>query len=428
MSAPSPPDLPNDCFALPPGTHWTPVDDALARLRGALHPLTARVRVPIGAAAGRFLAADAVALRANPPCANAAVDGYGFAAPAGGDAVNRLALMAGRAAAGAPLGAPVPAGMAVRILTGAPLPDGVDTIVLQEIVVRDGDEIAFRGPIRPGANTRLAGEDLSPGAHVLAAGRRLRAPDLALLAAAGIAEIEAFRPLRVGVLSTGDEIRSIDAPGPPLGPPLGPAEVYDANRPMLLALVAQWGHAPVDLGHVPDDRAALIAALDRGAARADVILTSGGASAGEEDHVSAALAHAGALHTWRIAIKPGRPLALGLWGGAPVFGLPGNPVAAFVCALIFAAPALRALAGGRWSAPIPVMVPAAFDKRKKAGRREYLRARLTEGGAAEAFGSEGSGRVSGLSWSDGLVMLDDPARHVRPGDPVAWLPYSAFGA
>lgn len=415
-----PPDLPNDCFALPPGVDWTPVDVALDRLRRALRPVTGTEDIPADAAAGRFLAAPVIAARANPPRANSAVDGYGFAAPAGGDAVNALPLLDGRAAAGAPLGRAVPAGHAVRVLTGAALPEGVDTVVLQEISVVEGGTLNFRGPIKPRANTRNAGEDVNPGDAILPAGRRLTPQDLALIASAGVARVQVRRPLRVGVLSTGDEIM-------PMGAAAAGAQIYDANRPMLLALAAAWGFAPVDLGHVGDDRAALRARLDDGAGRADVIVTSGGASAGDEDHVSALLRDAGAMETWRIALKPGRPLALGMWGGAPVFGLPGNPVAAFVCALIFAAPAFRALAGGDWRAPHGFAVPAAFAKSKKPGRREYLRARINQDGAAEVFASEGSGRISGLSWSDGLVELGDEARDIRPGDQVIYRPYAAFG-
>ncbi|MFT6912014.1 MAG: molybdopterin molybdotransferase, partial [Paracoccaceae bacterium] len=161
--------------------------------------------------------------------------------------------------------------------------------------------------------------------------------------------------------------------------------------------------------------------------KVDVILTSGGASAGDEDHVSAILRAEGQLTAWRIALKPGRPLALAMWRGIPVFGLPGNPVAALVCALIFARPALSVLAGGAWLAPQSFVVPAAFTKSKKPGRREYLRARLNAQGHAEPFGSEGSGRISGLSWADGLIELEDGARTISQGDPVRFLPYSGFG-
>ena len=398
-----------------------PVDEALARLRAALVPVTGTEVVALADAAGRVLAADAVAQRANPPEANAAVDGYGFAAAAVGTGPQRLALVAGRAAAGQPFGGAVPRGAAIRILTGAVLPVGVDAVVMDEDCVLDGGAVGFAVPVKAGMNTRPAGEDVAAGALALAAGHRLRAPDLALLAALGVGRVQVCRRLRVGVLSTGDEI----IPDPAL--PALPHQIWDANRPMLLALAAGWGCAAVDLGHVRDDRRKIAARLDRGAARVDVILTSGGASAGDEDHVSRLLRTRGTLSSWRIAMKPGRPLALALWRGVPVLGLPGNPVAALVCALIFARPALSALGGGGWPAPQGFTVPAAFSKRKKAGRREYLRARLNAEGQAEVFGSEGSGRISGLSWADGLVELPDAAVDIAPGCAVRFLPYGSFG-
>ena len=195
---------------------------------------------------------------------------------------------------------------------------------------------------------------------------------------------------------------------------------------MLLAMLGQFGFDPVDIGRVTDDRAALRSRLDKAAKQADVILTSGGASAGDEDHVSALLQEAGAMQEWRIAVKPGRPLALGLWNGKPVFGLPGNPVAAMVCTLVFARPAMGVLAGMAWHEPQGFHVPAAFEKRKKPGRREYLRARIRNG-RAEVFASEGSGRISGLSWAEGLVELGDEERVIQPGDMVRYIPYAGFG-
>jgi molybdopterin molybdotransferase len=185
----------------------------------------------------------------------------------------------------------------------------------------------------------------------------------------------------------------------------------------------------VDLGHVEDRPDLIREALDRGAGVADAILTSGGASAGDEDHVARLLREEGQLSSWRIALKPGRPLALALWGGArvPVIGLPGNPVAALVCTLIFGRPALSLMAGAGWTEPQGFMIPAAFSKRKKPGRREYLRARVNAEGAAEVFASEGSGRISGLSWAEGLVELPDGAAEIGPGTPVRYLPYASFG-
>jgi len=417
----TPPRLRDDCFAMPQGTAWVPVDTAMERLRGALEPVTEIETLPVAAADGHVLAQAAIALRSNPPAANSAVDGYGFAHAATGGGVQRLPLVQGRAAAGAPFAGTVPPGKALRILTGAILPQGVDTIVLEEDTASDGGLVAFDGPIRQGANTRKAGEDVAAGDPVLPEGHLLRPPDLALLTALGLSEVAVRRRLRVGVLSTGDElVRDGRAPA-------GPHHIYDANRPMLLALAARWGYESVDLGQVRDDAGQIAARFDEGSARVDVILTSGGASAGDEDHVSRVLRDRGSLSSWRIAIKPGRPLALALWNGVPVFGLPGNPVAAFVCALVFGRPALSLMAGAGWREPLSLTVPAAFSKSKKPGRREYLRARLDGTGRAEVFRSEGSGRISGLSWAEGLVELPDEALEVTPGMPVKFLPYAGFG-
>ncbi|MCR8826098.1 molybdopterin-binding protein [Pseudosulfitobacter koreensis] len=417
---PVPPPLSNDCFALPPGVAWTPVDEALALLQERLTPVARVETCTVQQALGRVLAAPVTALRSNPPRPNTAVDGYGFAG--GRDAgVHVLPLTDGRAAAGGDFDGTVPAGHAVRVLTGAALPAGVDTVVLQEDVTVDGGRIAFNGPVKAGANSRRAGEDVAAGDEILPQGRRLTPADLALLAAVGVGTVQVFAPLRVGVLSTGDELSEA-------GSDAGATQIYDANRPMLLGLLTRLGHEAVDLGRVADDRSALAAALDGAldGAGVDAILTSGGASAGDEDHVSALLRDAGAMALWRIAVKPGRPLALGMWNGTPVFGLPGNPVAAMVCTLVFAAPALGLLAGAGWQAPQGFEVPAGFEKSKKPGRREYLRARM-RGGVVEVFRSEGSGRISGLSWAEGLVELPDGAAVVKPGDPVRFIPWGGLG-
>ncbi|WP_420005137.1 gephyrin-like molybdotransferase Glp [Arenibacterium sp. LLYu02] len=413
----TPPPLSNDCFALPQGVDWTPVDQALRLLRDRLHVVTAVEEVSLEAALGRVLAEAPVAKRSNPPQPNTAVDGYGFAGGRG-EGPHILPLIEGRAAAGVPFAGQVPAGYAIRVLTGAALPEGVDTVVLEEDVRSDGAAIAFFGPLKGGANTRKAGEDVTAGEVILPEGRVLTPADLALASAVGLARLKVRKPLRVAVISTGDELVE---PGAEAG--LG--QIYDANRPMLLALMRQFGFETLDLGRIPDDRATLRAALDRAAAEADVVLTSGGASAGDEDHVSALLREAGAMQEWRIALKPGRPLALGMWGGTPVFGLPGNPVAALVCTLIFARPAMGLMAGAGWSEPLGFDLPAAFAKRKKPGRREYLRARV-RAGQVEVFKSEGSGRISGLSWAEGLVELPDGALEITPGDPVRFIPYASF--
>ncbi|MEO1919482.1 MAG: gephyrin-like molybdotransferase Glp [Paracoccaceae bacterium] len=416
----NPPKLSNDCFALPAGVHWTPVDEALASLRERVSVVTSTEVIATVSAGGRVLAADVMADRDSPPYSNSAVDGYGFAfASLGGDDY-ALPLEKGRSAAGGPFDGTVSAGMALRILTGAMVPEGIDTIVLEEDVVVDGDVLKFEKGLRQGANVRPKGEDLAADSMVLHAGRILQAQDLGLLASVGVDTVRVHKRLRVAVLSTGDELRQV-------GEDIAPHQIYDANRPMLLHLIRRWGMEPIDLGHVRDDADMVKQMLTRGAREADVILTSGGASAGDEDHISAALQADGTLNLWRIAIKPGRPLVLAMWQGIPVFGLPGNPVAAFVTALIFARPTLLELSGAGWAEPRAMRLPAAFSKTKKAGRREYLRARMIADGHAEVFHSEGSGRISGLSWAEGLVELGAEGCVIAAGDLVKYYPFSEFG-
>lgn len=416
------PRLNNGCFALPPGVNWMPVDEALDLLQsGIVCVVTQQDDQAVPFANGEVLAKDVVALRSNPPGANSAVDGYGVSHSFIAEGANVFPLLEERSAAGTPFLGKVPAGHAIRILTGALLPEGVDTIVMQEDVnIADG-HVAFSGPIKERSNARKAGEDVAMGQTALQAGHVLRAPDLALLTGLGVANVPVLKKLRVGVLSTGDEIVAADGGVAPL------SNTYDANRPMLLAMIEKWGHHGVDLGQVNDERGLLRGAFNAAAEQVDVVLTTGGASAGDEDHVSALLKDEGRLNAWRIALKPGRPLVLAQWKGVPVFGLPGNPVAAFVTALIFARPSLSLMAGAGWLQPQGFMVPAAFEKNKKAGRREYLRARINEVGQVEIFQSEGSGRISGLSWADGLVELSDDAQEISHGSLVRYIPYSSFG-
>lgn len=411
------PLLKDDCFALPAGVNWTPVDDALAHLRAAVDVVVDVETVPTVNAGGRILARDAIATRSNPPYANAAVDGYGFAF---GGHTKAMPLVDGRSAAGEPFEGRVPAGFAIRILTGAKLPEGVDTVVMQEDVSAKDGMVHFGQGLKSGANCRDAGEDVLQGQPAVKTATKIGAAEIALMAALNIPTIQVYKKLRVGVLSTGDEIRQ-------LGEAAEPHQIYDANRPMLLEMLRNWGFEPVDLGHAKDDRKAVVSALDKAAKSCDAILTSGGASAGDEDYLSTVLAESGTLNLWRIALKPGRPLALGIWNGVPVFGLPGNPVAAFVTTLIFARPTLLKMQGAGWQVPQPILLPAAFEQSKKAGRREYLRARINADGKVEKFASEGSGRISGLSWADGLIELPDQAMQLKTGDPVRYFPFSGFG-
>lgn len=414
--------LRDDCFALPPGVDWTPVDEALALLRQRMVCVTGIKETDLDSATGRILADEVLARRSNPPAANSAIDGYAFSWSSLTDPEGEanLPLEPGRAAAGHPFKGRVPHGHALRILTGAELPGDTDTVVLQEDATVGAGRVRFRPPRKQGANSRGLGEDAVAGESVLSAGRRLTAADMARLASVGVGSVPVRKALRVGILSTGDELiqpgSGAETPG-----------IFDANRPMLTAMVRQFGHEPVDLGAQHDHAATIRNTLDLGTEQADAILTTGGASAGDEDHISRLLRNEGQVSSWRIAVKPGRPLALGTWRGVPVFGLPGNPVAAFVCTLLFARPALSMLAGGGWIEPLGFLVPAAFSKSKKPGRREFLRARLSKDGAADVFHSEGSGLIGGLSWSDGLVELPDEAMEVTPGMPVRYLPYTGFG-
>ncbi|MEQ5816771.1 molybdopterin molybdenumtransferase MoeA [Marinobacter sp. NFXS11] len=411
--------LRNDCFALPPGVNWTPVKEALERLRSRLHPVVETEHaVPLSRVNGRILANDVYAPRAHPPSNNSAVDGYALAGPVT-DVPCTLPLVDGRSAAGEPFKGQVPEGHAIRILTGAVIPSGTDTVVLEEdCEVRDG-QLYLNGTLKAGANARKAGEDIQAQDRILIAGTRLTPTQISVLASVGVESVDVYQKLRVGVLSTGDEVK-------PVGATVTDWQIYDANRPMLSALVSQLGYELVDLGHALDRADEVKSALETGAQKCDLILTSGGVSAGDEDHVSKTLKAHGDISNWRIAIKPGRPLALAMFQGTPVVGLPGNPVAAWVCALRFGAPAMALLAGGEWFEPQAYVMPANFSKNKKPGRSEMLRARVRDG-QVDVFGSEGSGRVTGLAWSEGLVELDESAQQIEPGTPVRFIPYGSFG-
>lgn len=411
--------LRNDCFALPPGVNWTPVEEALERLRSRLHPVVEIERaVPLSQVNGRILASDVYAPRAHPPSNNSAVDGYALAGPIM-EVPCTLPLVDGRSAAGEPYTGQVPEGHAIRILTGAVIPAGTDTVVLEEdCEVKDG-QLHLNGTLKAGANARKAGEDIKAQDKIVTSGTRLSPTQISVLASVGVESVDVYQRLRVGVLSTGDEVK-------PVGATVTDWQIYDANRPMLSALISQLGYELVDLGHVLDRAEDVKAALERGAEHCDLILTSGGVSAGDEDHVSKTLKEHGDISNWRIAIKPGRPLALAMFQGTPVVGLPGNPVAAWVCALRFGAPAMALLAGAEWFEPQAYVMPANFSKNKKPGRSEMLRARVRHG-QVEVFGSEGSGRVTGLAWSEGLVELDESAQQIEPGTPVRFIPYGSFG-
>jgi len=410
--------LSNDCFALGGGLLTVPA--ALAEIEARITPVVGTETVPLAAAAGRILARDVIATINLPPHANSAVDGY---AVAHADLVpdrETVLPVTGRAAAGHPLGLPVQRGEAIRIFTGAPMPDGTDTVMMQEDCALEDQRVRLRPGIKKGANRRHAGEDIAKDETALSVGLRLRAPDLGLAAALGYREVCVFRRLRVALLSTGDEVRDP-------GAPLPPGAIYDANRVMLAALLTGLGCVVSDFGIRPDREAALADTLAAASADHDLIVTSGGVSTGEEDHVKSAIERLGTLHFWRLAIRPGRPVALGQVGGVPLIGLPGNPVAVIVTFVVLARPLVLQLAGAAPSPPRLFPVPAGFAYRKKLGRREYLRASLKrEGDAVVAvkYPSDGAGILSSIVRSDGLVILEEAVSELAVGSMVDFLPFS----
>ncbi|MFN8925862.1 MAG: gephyrin-like molybdotransferase Glp [Rhodospirillales bacterium] len=411
--------LSDDCFAF--GGPLLSVDEAVAMLETRLVPVAGVERVPLTAAVDRILADDLVAALDVPPFDNSAVDGYAVRhADLRADGDTSLPV-AGRVAAGHALGRDGRAGEAVRIFTGAPMPAGLDTVMMQEDAVLDGGHVVLRPGLKAGANRRRAGEDLARGTLALAAGRRLRPQDVGLCAALGLADVAVRTPLRVAVFSTGDEVAEP-------GRPVPPAAVYDSNRLTLRAMLARLGCAVSDMGILPDDPARLGAALAGAAAGHDLLLTSGGVSTGEEDHVKTAVEGEGSLHFWRLAIKPGRPVAMGQVRGTPFVGLPGNPVAVVVTFVRLVRPLLLRLAGAAPERPLLYPVVAGFDYRKKAGRREYVRVRLVPGAdgvTAEKFGRDGAGVLSSLVGSDGFVELPETVERLAIGDRVWVLPFDA---
>ena len=396
------------------------VDEALARIEERVVPVVDSETVPLRAAAGRILARDLVAAMNLPPHANSAVDGYAVAHADLSPGGETVLPVGGRAAAGHPLGRPVRHGEAIRIFTGAPMPDGADTVLMQEDCVAADDRVRLKPGIRKGANRRRAGEDVALGETALHAGRRLGPAELGLAAALGQRELTVYRPLRVALLSTGDEIREP-------GAELPPGAIYDANRFILTALLEGLGCAVTDFGIRPDREAALADTLAAASAGHDLIVTSGGVSTGDEDHVKAAIERLGSLHFWRLAIKPGRPVALGQVAGVPLIGLPGNPVAVVVTFAVLARPLILKLAGAAASPPRPYPVHAGFAYRKKPGRREFLRARLERDGdalIAVKFARDGAGILSSIVQSEGLVILDEATGDLVPGTVVDFLPFS----
>ena len=401
-------------------------DEAITLLRERIRPVTSRETVPLDRCGGRLLANPVIAPNPVPAHTNSAVDGYAFAWQHYDPENGSQMPIAGRAAAGHRLDANIPPASSIRIFTGAVMPDGCDTVVMQEDVeLIDSSTVKIPSGLKSGANVRQAGEDVTAGTHLFATGHVIRPQDLAALASIGCSEVECFAPLNVAIVSTGDEIVR------PGHKKLSHGEVFDANAPMLTELAQIAGAKVTDLGIWSDNAETIERNLSQAACQFDVILTSGSASRGEEDHVLSALDKIGSRHMWQLAVKPGRPIMFGQIGDAVMIGLPGNPVAVFVCFLMYVFPVLRCLSGGRWPEPRRFTLPAAFSvPKRKTGRREFFRATLIEEDGAmtvEKFARDGSGLITGLRVADGLVDIDEDLPAIKPGDPIHFIPFSEFG-
>lgn len=399
------------------------VDEALRRIDTAVQPVAGFEKVAIRSALGRVLVED---IRSNinvPPHTNSAMDGYAVNSADFPESGTRELTVIGTAWAGQPFAGSVARGQCVRIMTGAMLPDGTDSVVIQERVERDGDVIRFGTGNKPGQNVRQPGEDLAVGQVVLEAGKKLIPADIGLLASLGVAEVKVRRRLRVAFFSTGDELRSI-------GEPLEAGQIYDSNRYTLYGMLTRLGVDLIDMGVVRDRREDVQQAFTDAAAIADAIITSGGVSVGEADFVKETLETVGEVNFWKIAMKPGRPLAFGKVGNAMFFGLPGNPVSVMVTFYQFVQPALQRMMGQTQAAPIRFRVPCLSRLKKMPGRVEFQRGILETDAqghmVVRSTGEQGSGILSSMSRANCFIILPMECGNVEPGTTVDVQPFEGL--
>ena len=411
-------NTPTDCCA-DPGQKLLSVEQGRKRILAAVSAIEATEQLPLRAALGRILCEPVVARIDVPPFANSAMDGYAVRSEDCPDSGAVTLEIIGSAFAGAPFAERVGAGQCVRIMTGAVLPDGADAVLMQEHVSREQGQIRCEHrAVQQGQNVRYAGEDTRRGDTVLPAGRRLGAAELGLLASVGVAEVCVTRKLRVAFFSTGDELASA-------GTPLVRGQIYDSNRYALFGMLSRPEIECYDLGVIPDRREAVRTAFREAAAMADMVLTTGGVSVGEADYVTETLGELGEISFWRMAMKPGKPLAFGHVGNEVFFGLPGNPVSSYITFELFVRPALRRLRGEDPDGGRPhVRATLTEAVRKSAGRRAFIRVRLEEDAAhpgawrAHLAGSQGSHVLSALALADGLAVIPEDMPGAEAGTEV----------
>lgn len=391
-----------------------PLDEARARLLDQLAVTAAVESVALDEANGRILAQDVVASMNVPPKANSEMDGYALCEQ---DAIEgRVLTVSQRIPAGA-VTQPHVEGSVARIFTGAELPDGANLVVMQENTVRlESGEVRILQTAKAGENVRQAGLDIKQGEVVLKRGTRLTPAALGVCASIGVERVDLYKPLRVALLSTGDELVEP-------GTTLRAGQIYNSNRPMLLNLLRQAGFEPIDLGLVADNPQATLAALERAHAEADAILTMGGVSVGEEDHVKSAIQTLGSLDLWRIKIRPGKPFAAGEVKGTPVFGLPGNPMSALVTFAMLARPCLMHIQGATYKPALRIPVPVGFDRNSQM-RDEFVRVELHDG-VAMRMASQSSGVLSSALYADGLLHLPSDME-IKQGQQFDFIPFCAL--
>jgi len=411
--------LTDDCFAF--GNSLMTTHEALGQINTQTEIIVDIEKLALEKTIGRILAKDVVSGRPVPGHDNSAVDGFAVCFDDLLKNKETRLPISGRIIAGHPLEKEAASGNAYRIFTGAPMPKGTDTVLMQEDCQVEGDMVTIPSGIKWGANRRFSGEDIEKGSVVLKSGKRLKAQDIGLAASIGCTTLSIYKPLEVALFSTGDEIRD-------LGEDLSAGCIYDSNRYSIGALLHQLGCIINDLGILTDRLNVIEEALSVAAKKNDVIITSAGVSTGEEDHIRQAVSALGKIHFWRLAIRPGRPIALGDIGGTPFIGLPGNPVAAMVTFMRFARPALLLMNGAKNVEPSFFKVTANFDYIKKTGRREWVRAVLESDKKgklqAKNFSKGGAGILSSMVAADGLVELGEEITHVQKGDMVDFLPFN----